>query len=162
MKKVLLVLLSMAFFGHGSLKAQSSIVDYNNEVLYYYTLLDNNISLLYNKIYDENVTTADLKKHYQFCLKIVKYSGATVNNLKSIPQDKYFLTAVKQFYSIVGATLDNEFKTIMDYYDQTWQDSFGQKISNLAETAAKKIIEGENRVIEAQQKFANENNMKLN
>ncbi|MCX7696979.1 MAG: hypothetical protein N2Z72_04700 [Bacteroidales bacterium] len=161
MKKTFLLLVSILILGHLSLKSQNSLVEYNNEVIYYYTLLDNNISLLYTKIFDEKVTVDDLKKQYNFCKKIVKYSGSTVNNLKSIPQDKYFLSSVKQFYNIVNSTLENEFKKIIEYYDQPWQDHFSEKITNLAETAAQKIIEGENKVIQSQQKFANDNDMKL-
>lgn len=158
-KKLFLAIVLVTFTTN--LVKSQDIVDYNNEVLYNYTMLDKQIAKFHTAIFDKDVSLDDLRKEYKMCQKICKYQGKYLRNIKQHPKDKYFLPSVIAFYTTVESTLNSEYSKIMDYYNKTWEESFAQKITDLANKAADKIIKGENFVIDSQQKFANENDLRL-
>ena len=164
MKKTMQLVLLLALFAvlnTSSLKSQD-LVAYNNEVLYHYTLLDNQIAKFEGTIWDKDATVANLKKEYKMAKNIYKYNGPALKAIKQSSKDKYFLPTVIQFYEVVNGTLENEFKQIMDMYSKEWEDSFGTKISELDQKAVNKIVEAEQKVIDNQKKFADENDLNLN
>jgi len=159
--QLVLLLAIIAVLNTSSVKSQN-LVDYNNEVLYHYTLLDNQIAKFEGTIWDKDATVSDLLKEYKMAKNIYKYNGPALKAIKQSPKDKYFYPTVIQFYEIVNNTLENEFKQIMDMYSQDWQDSFGTKITELDKKAVNKILEAEQKVIDNQKKFADENGLNLN
>ena len=164
MKKTMQFVLLLAIFAvlnTSSVKSQD-LIGYNNEVLYHYTLLDNQIAKFEGTIWDKEDTVSQLKKEYKMAKNIYKYNGPALKAIKQSPKDKYFLPTVIQFYEIVNNALEDEFKQIIDMYSQEWQDSFGTKIAELDKKAVAKIVEAEQKVIDNQKKFADENGLNLN
>ncbi|HRS53312.1 MAG TPA: hypothetical protein P5250_01225 [Bacteroidales bacterium] len=154
-------LLLMISIASATTKAQN-LVEYNNEVLYHYTLLDNQIARLDKGIFDEKVTQKELNQEYALAKKMYKYNGKALKNITQHPKDKYFLPAVIKFYEEVNNTLENEYKQIIDMYNQEWKSEFGSKITQLANEAVQKISKEEENVIKQQEKFAEDNDLKLN
>ena len=156
-----LLLALFAVLNTSSAKSQN-LTAYNNEVLYHYTLLDNQIAKFEGTIWDKEATVSQLKKEYKMAKNIYKFNGPALKAIKQSPKDKYFLPTVIQFYEVVNNALENEFKQVIDMYSQEWQDSFGTKIAELDKKAVAKIVEAEQKVIDNQKKFADENGLNLN
>lgn len=148
-------------FSSTNAKAQT-LTDYNNQVLYYYTLLDNQVAKFEAAIWDDKATTADLNKEFKLTKNICKYEYPVLKRIETNKKDKYFYKSVVNYYDVVSNVLSDEFQQVMDMYNQDWKDEFGSKISDLDKQAVAKVIEGEDNVIDSQKKFADENNLDLN
>ena len=77
MKKTMQFVLLLAIFAvlnTSSVKSQD-LIGYNNEVLYHYTLLDNQIAKFEGTIWDKEATVSQLKKEYKMAKNIYKYNG---------------------------------------------------------------------------------------
>ncbi len=81
--------------------------------------------------------------------------------IKPISTDDCFYKSIVSFYDITNSIINNEYQQIIDMYSQEWKEYFGEKIMNLEETSTKKIVDGENNVINCQEKFATKNDLNL-
>lgn len=127
---------------------------YNDSVLYYYTLLDNQIADFHKAIYDNDVTVDDLNNQFKLVKDIHDKNYPLLKKIKPLKEDKWFYESVVNFYDQVNSSLENEFKQIIGYYSKTWDDSYGPKIDALDQKAVDDIIKYEDAVIDAQKKFA--------
>lgn len=161
--KILIVLIACIVLTTSALKSQTNtnLVEYNNQILYHYTLLDNYLSYFVNSIYGMNSSESELIETYNFLKKICKYNGEALRSIKPIPTDDCFYKSIVSFYDLANNIINNEYQQIIDMYSQDWKDDFFQKIMNLEETSTKKIIDGENNVINCQEKFAAKNKLNL-
>lgn len=159
MKKVLtftlltVVVFAISNFSIGC-KPEMKPTVYNDSVLYYYTALDKQVANLYQSIYDSKVTASELKDEFDFTIKMYNDNLPKINKIKSLKDDEWFHKSVVDFYETVKKSLDNEFKQIIDFYSEEWNDSYGPKIDKLSKKILEDITKKEDNVIQSQKKFA--------
>ncbi len=137
-------------------------VDYNDEVLGYYSELDEQIADYATALWDESYSLDELQDEYDKTVQIYENNYDLLTEIKPMDKDPGFHKSVIDFYEGVKDKLDNEYKQIMDYYNaDEWEDSYTDKIYELDEQAFDALIEMENDVIDAQQEFADEYDITL-
>lgn len=156
----LVIIISLLLLHNNSLAQNKKIDFYYEELMFHYTLLENQFTKFETTIWNKNATTSQLIGEYKLTVNICKYNGSLLNEIKNNPRDKYFLLSVKQFYRIVNNTLKNEYKQIIEIYTQKqWHDFYSIEIFETNKIAIKKINEKKELVIECQKKFLAENSI---
>ncbi len=153
--KIFCIIISVFLIGAVTLNAQKKAVKYNNNVLYYYTLLDRQIAKFHQSIWDSTYTVQDLVDEYDFTIMLHEKNYKQVKDISPLRKDPGFLEAVINFYKNVEIVYNNEYKQIIDMYTaEDWEDDFSQKIYDLDNQAINKLIREERKVTNAQQEFA--------
>jgi len=128
---------------------------YNDNVLHYYTLLDEQIADFEEALWNEDYSVKQLQKEYDRTLEIYNKNFKQLKKIKPLKKDPGFHKAVVEFYKGVKKGLDNEYKQIMKMYNaDEWKDSYGEKIYELDEQIVDKLIELEGKVTDSQEEFA--------
>lgn len=136
---------------------------YNDEVLMYYTMLDNQVSYFFEDIYDDNVSIEQLNQQYNKHKKFHKEYTAKLKKIKPIKKDKWFYKSVVEYYETVEKVLLNELSNVMYFYSLTWEteDQYNNQIHTQLDKALEIIIAAEDNVIDSQKTFANEVGLQL-
>lgn len=158
MKKINYLFGLVAVFGLSLLFSscgEQDPVEYNNEVLDYYTELDDQIEQFASSLWDDDYSIDDCQVEYDKVMTIYNTNYDLVKAITPLKNDPGFHAAVIEFYDGVKNALDNEYKQILDMYNSDdWQDDFSDKIYDLDDAALDKLIDLENNVIDSQQEFA--------
>jgi len=158
MKRINLLLGLVAVFGLTfmfSSCGEQDPIEYNDEVLGYYTELDEQIADFETALWDGDYTIEDLEAEYDYTMLIYDLNYDLVKDIAPLKNDPGFHAAVVEFYDGVKDALDNEYKEIVDLYtSDDWQDDFIDRIYDLDDVVLEKLIDLENKVTDAQQEFA--------
>jgi len=158
MKKFNLLLVLVAVFGFSAFFTSCDMEDavsYNDQVLNYYTLLDNQIADFENALWDEDYTVDDLQLEFDKTMKIYQDNYTALKEVKVLKKDPGFHASVVEFYDGVKKALDEEYTQIMDMYKaDDWEDSFGEAIYDLDDKVLDKLIDMESKVTTSQEEFA--------
>ena len=135
----------------------------NDEVLMYYTMLDNQVSSFIQDIYDDDVSFEQLIEEYNKLKKFHKEYLAKLKKIKPIKKDKWFYKSVVEFYETVENVLLHELSDVMYFYSLTWEteDQYTDKINTKINKALDIIIAAEDNVIDSQKTFADEVGLEL-
>ncbi|MBN2663661.1 MAG: hypothetical protein JXR68_08415 [Bacteroidales bacterium] len=165
MKKINYLLGLVAVFGLSLLFSscgEQDPIEYNDEVLGYYTELDEQIAQFETALWDGDYSIEDLQTEYDKTLSIYNANYDLVKAIAPLKKDPGFHAAVVAFYDGIKVALDNEYKQILDLYNSDdWQDDFIDKIYDLDDIVLEKLIELENKVTDSQQEFADAYNITL-
>lgn len=158
MKKINLFLGLVAVFGLSFMFTscgEQDPIEYNDEVLGYYTELDEQIADFETALWDGDYSIEDLQAEYDYTLLLYDLNYVLVKAITPLKKDPGFHASVIEFYDGIKSALDNEYKEIMDLYNaDDWQDDYIDKIYDLDDAALDKLIELEGKVTDAQQEFA--------
>ncbi len=156
---LLLIVLFISFTF--SVKGQSDPIDYNDNILSYYTELDSQIAKFATSLAN-NASIDDLEDEYTTTLDIYNDNYQTVYDIDPHKDDAGFHAAIIAFYDGVKYALDKEYKKILDYYRaDDWDESYSTIIDELSARALNRLINLEENVIKAQENFAEENGINL-
>lgn len=156
MKKINLLSIVLLFVGIGILSGcdMRDPVEYNDEIIDYYTEMDTQIANFIDAIWDEDYTIEDLQAEYDKTLDVYKKNYDDLVAIEPLKKDHGFQANVVNFYDICKDVLDNEYKEVMGMYNVEWEDDFSDKIHDLDDKASDKISNGEDDVIDSQKEFA--------
>lgn len=156
---LLLIVLSISF--SFSVKGQSDPIDYNDNILSYYTELDSQIAKFATALAND-ASIDDLEDEYATTLDIYNDNYRAIYDIDPHKDDAGFHAAIIAFYDGVKYALDKEYKKILDYYRaDDWDESYNTIIDELSARALNRLINLEENVIEAQENFAEENGINL-
>ncbi len=136
---------------------------YNDEVLMYYTMLDNQVSSFIQDIYDDDVSIEQLNEEYNKLKEFHKEYSAKLKKIKPIKKDKWFYKSVVEFYETVEKVLLYELSDVLYFYSLTWEteDQYSNQINTQLNKAVDIIVAAEDNVIDSQKTFADEVGLQL-
>lgn len=141
---------------NNSVVEEKDPIEYNDEVLFFYTELDEQIAQFENYLWADDVTVEEMQQEYDKTMTIYEDNYDVLNAIEPLKNDPGFHATVVEFYDGVKNALDNEYKQIMDMYNaDEWEDEFMDQIFDLDDAAIDRLIELENKVTDIQQDFAN-------
>lgn len=157
MKKNFLFRLTIitALFLVVSSSGKSDPIDYNDEILGYYTELDDQIAVFEAALWNPDYTMKELEYEYDKVYRIYYANYDALKEIKPLRKDPGFLESVINFYDGIKEGLDNEYKQIMNMLNaDKWLDSYNDKIIDLDDQVLDKLIDLENKVIDKQEELA--------
>ncbi len=149
----MVAVLGLSFILSSAGCSEQDPVDYNDEVLGYYSKLDDQIAEFENAIWDDDYDLDDLQDEYDKAMEIYDDNYDALKAVKPLSNDPGFHAAVVAFYDEVKDALDGEYKDIMDIFNSDEDDVYDQ-ISDLDDVASDNLIDAEDKVTDAQQDFA--------
>lgn len=137
-------------------------VEYNDDLMVFYSELDDQIAIFEGALWDSEYTLSDLEEEYQKTRDIYDEHYDDLKALKSMKEDAGFYQSVVNFYDGIDDALANEYKEIMDMFSaDEWLDEYNDKIYELDDEVLDKLIALEEEVVNAQEKFAATNYIDL-
>lgn len=166
MKKLIYFLLggTLALVSLQSCENNMSVPTYNDTLIYFYNVIDQQIGNLYNDIYDQNKTWEQINNQIDMLMSLNKDFSPRIKKIKKIKEDKVgFYESICEFIESSNEIIVKEIKPYILKLetDQNLTDEDYNLIEKQISESFNKIQLLEKKVIETQEKFAKENNLTL-
>ena len=137
-------------------------VEYNDDLMVFYSDLDDQIAIFEGALWDSEYTLEDLEDEYQKTKDIYDKHYDDLKAYKPMKEDNGFYESVVDFYDGINDALGSEYKEIMEMFSaDEWLDEYNDKIYDLDDKVLDKLITLEEKVVDTQEDFADANDIEL-